>query len=142
MSWDPYIQSLTDNGFYDCCIAGHDALQWAQTPSFKLANVELQTFCRLFTEDSEALKRVVKRGFTLQSIPYALTRLDNSDDDAAFLIGRCKEHGAPTRGVIVARTAKTIIVGIHDPIYAEGVSFGKAYIAMFQLAESLAGMNF
>lgn len=142
MSWDPYIQSLTNNGFYHCCIAGHNALQWAQTPSFKLAPIELQTLCRLFSDDSEALKRVLKRGFTIQSIPYALNRLDKSEDDTAFLIGRCKEHGAPARGVIVARTAKTLIVGIHDPIFAEGASFGNAYVAIFQLAESLAAMNF
>lgn len=135
------MNSLTEGGFHMGCIAGHNGQVWGATPSFKMVPYEIQTLAKVLDNDEEAINKIKTRGFTVQGMPYALNRLENSED-TAFLIGRCKEHGAPSRGAIVARTAQTIIVGVHDPLHAGNRSFGKGHVAIFQLAESLAGMNF
>lgn len=142
MSWEPYVKSLTDGGFYQGCIAGHNGQIWGTTSSFKVLPVEVQTLVSVFSGKKDAIKRIKKRGFTIQGLPYTMNRLETTDDELAILIGRSKEYGAPARGVIVAYTAQTIIVGVHDPIYAGGMSFGKGHVAIYQLADALSGMNF
>lgn len=143
MSWDPYIASLTSAGIHHALISSHNGQPWASSSaSFTPVSSEIQALSRILSHDADALKRARKRGFTLQSLPYTLTRIDWGDDDTPFLLGRCKEPGAPAQGVLVARTAKTVIVAVHDPIYAEGASFGGAYVALFRLAESLTAMSF
>lgn len=136
------MSALTTAGFHKGCIAGHDGVTWGTTPGFKMAPIELKSLAKALSgTDDEAIRKLQKRGFTVQGIPYALNKLDGSEENT-FVIGRCKEHGAPATGVIVARTAKTVIVAVHDPVFAEKRSFGKAHVAIFQLAESLSAMNF
>lgn len=142
MSWGPYVDSLTEGGFFQACISGHTGQIWGCTPSFKALPVEVKALVRAFSGDAAAVDALRTRGFTVHGHPYALTRLDTSDDDLAFLVGRSKEHGAPARGVIVARTPQTVIVGVHDPVFAKGRSFGKAHVAIHQLADALSAMNF
>lgn len=142
MSWDPYVETLTAGGFHHSCIAGHNGQVWGTTPNFKILSTELTTLAKALSGADDAVERKLQdRGFTLQGIAYALTRVEDGDE-ARFLIGRCKERGAPAKGVIVARTSKTVIVALHDPVFSDKKSFGRANVAICQLAESLAGMSF
>lgn len=142
MSWDPYVETLVSAGFHHCCIAGHNGQVWGATPAFKILPAELQKLAALLNDEEGFFENIRRKGFTLCGMPYALNRLDDPEDELRFLVARCKKNGKPARGAIVGRTAKTIIVGIHDPVYSDGHSFGRGKIAVFQLAESLSGMNF
>lgn len=144
MSWEPYVQSLVEGGFYHGCIAGHNGQIWGASPNFKVLPKEIVHLAAALStsDDTGALRSVQQKGFTVQGRAYALNRFEDGDDDISFLVGRCKQNGSAVRGVVVARTAQTVIIGVHDPIFAEGISFGKSSVAMFQLAESLVSMNF
>ncbi|PXF46143.1 Profilin-2 [Gracilariopsis chorda] len=142
MSWDPYVDTLVEAGFHHACIAGHDGHVWGSTPDFKVQNAEIIRLVSVLLDDPEAIRAAYKSGFTLCVMPYALNRLDEAEDDLRMLVGRCKKAGKPARGAIVAKTAKSIIIGIHDPVYSDGKSFGRAKVAVFQLAETLIAMNF
>lgn len=142
MSWDPYIETLVSAGFHHGCIAGHDGQVWGTTPAFKITKTELQVVAALLNGQEDLPPKIERQGFTLCGMPYALNRLEDPEDDMRFLIARCKRTGKPTRGAVIGKTSKSIIVGIHDPVYSEGNSFGRANVAVFQLAESLSSMNF
>ncbi len=90
----------------------------------------------------DAENKLKERGFTVAGTRYALSRLENEDDEVRYLVGRCKETGQPSRGVIVARTARTLIFGVHDPIYSRNTSFEKCLVSMYTLADMLCGMSF
>lgn len=66
-------------------------------------------------------------GFFVASQKYAFTRgeVDDEEGGAAFLQGRCKEEGKSSQGIIVMCTAQAIVIGVHDPEYSNGASFGK-----------------
>lgn len=68
---------------------------------------------------------------------YTVTRYEIDDDDggAAFLQGRCKEEGKSGQGVIIMCTAQSLIVGVHDPKYSNGASFGKANTDIGRVAD-------
>jgi len=51
-----------------------------------------------------------------------------------FIQGRCKEEGKSSQGVIVMRTTSALLVGVHDPAYANGASFGKVNTDIGRLA--------
>lgn len=151
------MQTLVEGGFHHACIAGHDGAVWAATPTFKVLPKEIGLLSSVLgggggggggsdadgEEVGEAMLHVRQKGFTVQGRQYAVSRVDEGDDlEVAILIGRCKQYGSASRGVVVAKTAQTIIIGVHDPIFAEGISFGKSNVAMFQLAETLISMNF
>lgn len=142
MSWEPYLESLVRGGFHHGCIAGHNGSTWAATPSFRVLPKEVKSLEAALGGDAETRLLFEEKGFTIQGRAYALNRIDELDDDMAILIGRCKQHGSASRGVIIARTAKTVIIGLHDPIFAEGISFGKSNVSLHQLAETLTSMNF
>lgn len=142
MSWDPYVKSLVDGGFHHGCIAGHNGQIWGTSANFKVMPKEIARLHAILSEQPDARVTAEQKGFTVQGRAYAMTRVDEPEDDMAFLVGRCKQHGSASRGVIVACTPQTIIVGVHDPIFSEGISFGKGKVAMFQLAELLTSMNF
>lgn len=67
------------------------------------------------------------RGLICTFHRYAFTRGEVDDDEggAAFVQGRCKEAGKSSQGVIIMCTAKAIVIGVHDPEYSNGASFGK-----------------
>lgn len=92
--------------------------------------------------DDKATRTLRKHGFSVAGVSYTLSRLENEDDDVHWLIGRCKETGEPSRGVVVARTQRTLLFGVHDPLYARGFSFQQSNSAMYTLAELLYGMSF
>lgn len=142
MSWEPYVASLVEGGFHHGCIAGHNGQIWGSTQSFKVLPKEILRLAAALNNDQDALSTLHQKGFTIQGRGYAINRFEEQEDDIAYIVGRCKQHGSAVRGVIVARTPHTIIIGVHDPIFAEGISFGKSKIAISQLAESLSSMNF
>lgn len=142
MSWEPYVQTLVEGGFHHACIAGHDGAVWAGTPTFKVLPKEITNLHDILSLDPDALKHAQAKGFTVQGRQYALSRVDDADDEVTLLIGRCKQYGSASRGVVVGKTGQTIIVGVHDAIFAEGISFGRSNVALFQLAETLISMNF
>ena len=142
MSWDPYLEMLTSAGFHQCCIAGHNGQLWGTTPGFQPVAYEIKCFTSIFEHEEKAVKKLHEKGFSVQGLPYAMNRLEEVDDELGYLIGRCKEQGSDSLGAIIARTAKTIIVGVHNPVLANDFSFGKGRVAISQLAEALAGMNF
>lgn len=142
MSWDPYVETLVNAGFHHVCIAGHNGQKWGSTSRLKISESEIQRLSAVLNGDAAAMENMRLRGFTIGGMPYALNRVDEMEDELRFLVGRCKRAGKPARGAIVGRTAKTVIVGVHDAVYSEGQSFGKGKVAMFQLAESLAAMDF
>lgn len=136
------MQSLVDGGFHHGCIAGHNGQIWGATPNFKVLPKEIMRLDAILNDDDNARLNAEQKGFTIQGRAYALNRYEEPEDDMAFLVGRCKQHGSASRGVVVARTPQTVLIGVHDPIFAEGISFGKGKVAMFQLAESLTSLNF
>lgn len=143
MSWEPYLETLVQAGFHHACIAGHNGSTWANTSSFKVLPKEVINLCTILSNDNaECLMHAQQKGFTVQGRSYTMNRFEEPEDDMSFLVGRCKQHGSASRGVAVARTSQTIIIGIHDPIFAQNISFGKCNVALFQLAETLTSMNF
>lgn len=142
MSWEPYVQSLVQGGFHNGCIAGHNGHIWGTTSNFKVLPKELERLAAIMNQAQDARYSAEQKGFTVQGRAYAMNRFEEPEDDMAFLVARCKQMGSASRGIIVARTPQTIIIGVHDPIFAEGISFGRAKVAMYQLAESLVSMNF
>lgn len=142
MSWDPYVDQLISSGLHHCCIAGHDGHVWGSSAGFKISAKEIVSLCQALSDDSAARKRMQQKGLTVCGMPYALNRVEDAEDDIRYIVARCKKQGKPARGAIVARTPKTVIVGVHDPVYSEGESFGKAKVAISLLADSLFAMNF
>ena len=92
--------------------------------------------------DVDSKDTLVQKGFTVSGMKFALNKIENEDDEVRYLIGRCKQYGSPSCGVIVAKTLRTIIFGLHDPIYANNNSFGKCTVCLYQLADMLIGMGF
>lgn len=110
--------------------------------SHQVSSSEAKAILPALEGEVDAENALKEKGFTVAGTRYALNRLENEDDEVRYLIGRCKQTGTPSRGVIVARTARTLIFGVHDPIYARDVSFAKCSVSMYQLADMLMGMSF
>lgn len=83
------------------------------------------------------LSSITAAGFTVAGQQYAFTRGEVDDDDggASFVQGRCKEEGKSSQGVIIYCTAQAIIVGVHDPSYSNGASFGKVNTDIGRVAD-------
>lgn len=75
---------------------------------------------------------------------YAFTRgeVDDEEGGAPFLQGRCKEEGKSSQGVIIMGTAKAIVVGVHDPEYSNGASFGKVNAEMGRIVDYIIESGF
>lgn len=68
---------------------------------------------------------------------YTCTRSELGDDDdtVPYLQGRCKEEGKSSQGVIIFVTTQAIVVGVHDPAYSQGASFGKVNTDIGRIAD-------
>lgn len=86
---------------------------------------------------TEELGSIAAGGFYVAGQKYAFTRgeVDDEEGGAAFLQGRCKEEGKSAQGVIVMCTGQAIIVGVHDPAYSNGSSFGKVNTDIGRVAD-------
>lgn len=75
---------------------------------------------------------------------YAYTRGEVDDDEggAAFIQGRCKEDGKSAQGIIIMCTTQAIIVGVHDPKYSNGASFGKVNTDIGRVADYILEAGF
>lgn len=60
---------------------------------------------------------------------------DDGDESAAYLQGRCKEEGKSSQGVIVYLTGQALVIGVHDPQWANGASFGKVNTDIGRVAD-------
>lgn len=83
------------------------------------------------------LSPITANGFTVAGQQYAFTRGEVDDDDggASFVQGRCKEDGKSSQGIIIYCTSTAIIVGVHDPAYSDGASFGKVNTDIGRVAD-------
>lgn len=142
MSWDPYVTSLHSAGFHHACLGGHDGRIWAASHSFRVHSKELRPLVAALSKTPGALEHLQLDGFELQRRGYAFIRCEEIDDDIAVLVGRCKQYGSAVRGVIAAMTQRTIVVGIHNPVFANGLAFGQGMIGVCELADSLVSMGF
>ena len=74
-----------------------------------------------------SLASITADGFYCAGQKYAFTRgeVDDQDGGASFIQGRCKEEGKSSQGIIIYCTNQALIIGVHDPAYSNGASFGK-----------------
>lgn len=56
-------------------------------------------------------------------------------EGASYAQGRCKEEGKSSQGVLVYKTNTALVVGVHDPAYSGGSSFGKVNTDIGRLAD-------
>lgn len=78
---------------------------------------------------------------------YTYTRGEKADDDdgdgsAAYLQGRCKEDGKSSQGVIVYLTTQALVIGVHDPQYSNGASFGKVNTDIGRVADYMIDQGY
>lgn len=83
-------------------------------------------------------------GFTVAGQRYTMTRGEVNDDDGqpSYVQGRCKEDNKSAQGVIVFLTSTAIIVGVHDPNYSNGQSFGKVNTEIGRIADYMIENGF
>jgi len=91
----------------------------------------------LLSGTMENLSSIANGGFYVAGQKYAFTRgeVDDEDGGVPFLQGRCKEEGKSAQGIIVYRTGKALIIGVHDPAYSNGASFGKVNTEIGKVAD-------
>lgn len=90
------------------------------------------------------LSPISSSGFYVAGQQYAFTRGEVDDDDGgvSYLQGRCKEEGKSSQGIIIMCTTQAIIVGVHDPAYSNGASFGKVNTDMGRIADYMVESGF
>eukprot|EP00173_Palmaria_palmata_P003297 Plantae.Rhodophyta-Palmaria_palmata.ctg3441.p1 GENE.Plantae.Rhodophyta-Palmaria_palmata.ctg3441~~Plantae.Rhodophyta-Palmaria_palmata.ctg3441.p1 ORF type:complete len:144 (-),score=26.52 Plantae.Rhodophyta-Palmaria_palmata.ctg3441:681-1112(-) len=143
MSWQTYIDDhLLAAGFMYASIVGHDGSLWASSPGYNVLPEEAKKMATLLTGSS--LDSISGSGFTVAGQKYAFTRgeVDDEDGNASFCQGRCKEAGKSAQGVIVMCTAQALIVGVHDPAYANGATFNKVNTDIGRVADYMSESGF
>lgn len=133
----PYIiltwgSSIAAPSFLEWCadlqyasIVGHDGSAWANSPGYNVLPDEAKKIAQLLSGSS--LDSISSSGFTVAGQKYAYTRGEVNDEEGspAFLQGRCKEEGKSAQGIIIMATGQALVIGVHDPAYSSGASFGK-----------------
>lgn len=116
-------------------IVGHDGAAWASSPGYNVLPDEAKKIATLLKGTD--LNSISSTGFTLAGQKYAFTRGEVNDEEGspAFLQGRCKEEGKSSQGVIIMATGQALVIGVHDPAYSSGVSFGKANTDLGRVAD-------
>lgn len=75
---------------------------------------------------SESLDAITQEGFKISGQKYAFVRGELEDDEGTILVpyvqGNNKEKS--TQAVLCMRTAKCLVVAVHDPEYSNGISLG------------------
>lgn len=87
---------------------------------------------------------ITSNGFSVAGVKYAFTRGEVDDDEGGvpFLQGRCKDEGKSSQGVIVMRCNTCLIIGVHEPQYSNGRSFGQVNTDMGRLADYMMENGF
>lgn len=115
---------------------------WANSPDFIISAEEV---VRLATALSTGeFTAITQGGFSIAGQQYTFTRGEANDDDGspAYLQGRCKEDKKSSQGVLVFHTNKAVIIGVHDPSYSNGASFGKVNTDIGRLADYFLEQGF
>lgn len=75
---------------------------------------------------------------------YAFTRgeVDDEEGGPSFIQGRCKEEGKSSQGLIIFGTGQAVIIGVHDPAYSNGASFGQVNTQIARVAEYMLESGF
>lgn len=137
MSWQEYVDDhLVAAGFMYAAIVGHDGSPWASTKGFVVQEDEAKNLAKLLTGET-SLDGIAENGFFVAGQKYAFTRGEIDDDEGAapFVQGRCKDEGKSSQGIIIMGTAQAMIVGVHDPKYSSGASFGKVNTDIGRVAD-------
>ena len=90
------------------------------------------------------LTDVAADGFYVAGQKYAFTRgeVDDEEGGPSFIQGRCKEEGKSSQGLIVFGTGQSVIIGVHDPAYSNGASFGQANTQIARVADYILESGF
>ncbi len=90
------------------------------------------------------LSPIAATGFFVAGQKYAFTRgeVDDQDGGVSYLQGRCKEEGKSSQGIIVMCTGQALIIGVHDPAYSNGASFGKVNTDIGRIADYMMESGF
>mmetsp|Transcript_14516 Transcript_14516/g.25042 ORF Transcript_14516/g.25042 Transcript_14516/m.25042 type:complete len:146 (-) Transcript_14516:150-587(-) len=145
MSWQTYIDSnLLGAGFCYAAIVGYDGSIWANSPGYTVLPAEAKAIVGLLSGNMQNLNSAASSGFYVAGQKYAYTRgeCDDPEGAAPFLQGRCKEEGKSAQGIIIYRTTKALIVGVHDPAYSNGASFGKVNTEIGKIADYMIENGF
>mmetsp|Transcript_23686 Transcript_23686/g.34040 ORF Transcript_23686/g.34040 Transcript_23686/m.34040 type:complete len:144 (-) Transcript_23686:353-784(-) len=138
MSWDDYVnKNLRGAGFCYAAILGLDGSPYATTPGYVVLPEEAKLISDLLS--SESLDPITQEGFKISGQKYAFVRGELEDDEGTILVpyvqGNNKEKS--TQAVLCMRTAKCLVVAVHDPEYANGISLGTANTEMGKLCDYL-----
>jgi profilin len=116
-------------------IVGHDGSLWANSPGYTVTPEEAKKLAA--TLKSSSLDSLSGNGFTVAGQKYAFTRgeVEDEEGNASFVQGRCKEDGKASQGIIVMCTGQALIIGVHDPAYSNGASFGKVNTDIGRVAD-------
>eukprot|EP00172_Hildenbrandia_rubra_P000906 Plantae.Rhodophyta-Hildenbrandia_rubra.ctg15131.p2 GENE.Plantae.Rhodophyta-Hildenbrandia_rubra.ctg15131~~Plantae.Rhodophyta-Hildenbrandia_rubra.ctg15131.p2 ORF type:complete len:144 (-),score=20.00 Plantae.Rhodophyta-Hildenbrandia_rubra.ctg15131:2782-3213(-) len=136
MSWQSYIDDqLLAAGFCYASIVGTDGTTWACSKGYTVLPDEAKKLSTLLGGTS--LDSIAGSGFMVAGQKYAFTRgeVDDEEGGVPFIQGRCKEDGKSSQGIIIMKTNKALIVGVHDPAYANGASFGKVNTDIGRIAD-------
>lgn len=89
-----------------------------------------------------AAAEVTANGFVISGVRYALVRAELDEEcELRYLVGRCKQFGAPVQGIIIVPTYRALLFAVHDPLHSPDLSFGRANVTMTCLAEELMSQN-
>eukprot|EP00177_Eucheuma_denticulatum_P007598 GFKZ01013824.1.p1 GENE.GFKZ01013824.1~~GFKZ01013824.1.p1 ORF type:complete len:144 (+),score=13.90 GFKZ01013824.1:247-678(+) len=143
MSWQSYIDDqLLASGCMYASINGHDGALWASSTGFVVLPEECTSLATLL--QGTDLSPIATTGFEIAGQKYTFTRGEVDDDEggASYLQGRCKEDGKSAQGVIVFCTPSALIIGVHDPSYSNGNSFGHVNNQMGRIADYMLENGF
>mmetsp|Transcript_51811 Transcript_51811/g.127172 ORF Transcript_51811/g.127172 Transcript_51811/m.127172 type:complete len:144 (-) Transcript_51811:147-578(-) len=143
MAWQTYIDDqLLKAGFCYAAIVSLEGATWAASPGYTVLPEEAKMLSTLLGGTS--LDSVSSSGFNVAGQKYAFTRgeVDDEEGGVPFIQGRCKEDGKSSQGIIVMKTTQALIVGVHDPAYSNGASFGKVNTDIGRIADYMMESGF
>lgn len=140
-SWDTYISNMRSGGCMYASINGLDGSLWSASEGFVVLPEECAKLIDAMENEMSALATA---GFTVAGQHYTMTRGENGDDEGvpSFVMGRCKEEGKSTQGTVIFKTNQAIVVGVHDPAYSEGTTFGKVNTEIGRIADHMWESSF
>ncbi|MFB7257936.1 profilin [Streptomyces nojiriensis] len=123
-SWQPYVDSLTSAGVEKAAIYDTQGNLEASSPGFALSPEEFNALHASFVDPSSAFEK----GIQIAGIRYVALRAESD-----------KQYGRKgAEGVVVARTAKTFVIGVHG----EARSTNETATVVEGLAEQLRGTGY
>ncbi|PXF43215.1 Profilin [Gracilariopsis chorda] len=142
-SWQTYVDDqLMAAGCMYAAIYGHDGSKWASSPGFDISNEECEVLVEALVNSN--LGKISGSGFTIATQKYTFTRgeVDDEEGNPSYAQGRCKEEGKSAQGVIIYATTQAFVIGVHDPQYADGASFGSVNTDAGRVADYLMELGF